>query len=250
LLLVLLIADLINAAFALTHSSIPIPLVSVLVIWALRAPSEPGLAADPAGTLESTREPSRDTRRRRSAGGIALVGLLVAAELWPFATMVALQPGSPLVAGESDLTSALTLDADCVPGGPPPASIDVTFSWAWNRQEPWPSGPDSVVLTWNTVREEGSYYSLYTLDPIPAQGAGIVESNRSIGENEGIVYRIDRGTPDFDHGHVTLTLHRPDVPPAHGLVEVTSGYTHAVDAGVETATPGLWTQSRVARCEW
>ena len=132
LLLVLLIADLINAAFALTHSSIPIPLVSVLVIWALRAPSEPGWAAEPADGLESSPSPyvpragaarwagsrSSDCSSRQTSGRSRRWSPFSRAARWWRVNWI--------------WTSALTLDADCVPGGPPPASIDINFSWAWN----------------------------------------------------------------------------------------------------------------------
>jgi hypothetical protein len=234
-LLLVLASGILSFVLTLTRGGLEIPVGVALAIWALAAPPARG-----AGRLPVT--------------GVVLLAAAVVAAAWPFVSSVALQPGGPLIVAPSDLQTSVTLTGACVqPGGAPPAeapeTVDVTVAWSWTRSDFLMMGTDTVTIAWYTARGDG--LSGYGLDSVHPLGAGISESNRSLGGTPGIVFAVDIAERGFEPGQVTITLRRPNaVPVHHGSIEITAHYAHGPNDIYGQDPSAFWTARDPARCEW
>jgi hypothetical protein len=231
----LIVAGGLNFVVALLHGRLDIPIVAGLAIWAL--------AARPAPAT-----------RRVPASGAVLLGAAVLAASWPLLSSVALQPGGPLIAAQSDLQFSATASGGCsgpeVPSsGFAPATVDVTVSWAWSRADLVALGTDTVSIEWFTNRGDG--LSGYTLDTVHPLEAGLIEANRFIGDSGAIVFAIDLAERGFESGIVTITMRRPNaVPATHGSLELHARYAHGPSDVYGLDPAAIWIVKDVTRCGW
>jgi hypothetical protein len=234
----LFLGGLLSFVLAITHGGIDIPFTAVLAIWALRAP----MRAEPGTTDSLSRRP------HRGAAGLLTTAAMAVSVVWPMASIALLANGGPLIVDHDALVPSFTASCDSSPGKPP-TFVDVTYAWQWTRAEPLAGGVDIVTLEWVTVRDDG--LSGYTLGPMAAQGAGISEADRMIGERPGIIFGIDLAITRFEPGQVTIKLQPPQAPPTgHGSVELAAHYLHGPATIYDPASPALWRIATPARCEW
>jgi len=242
LLWLLVIGGGISIVLALAQRTIQIPIGPLLAVWALRA--------KPLGA------PAMGPRPGLASRALVVVGVVALA--WPLAAPAIAQPGGLFVTAASDLDHSVEVVGACVdttregavvpvPGtsAEPPATVDVTFHWAWRRNEVLRDGIDAVIFEWFTLAGRPNYE--YYLDR-DATAAGITEEDRSF---RFARYHVDLAQHGFEPGSITIRLLRPsEAYRGSGSIELYASYVHAPN-GIPNATqPGLWTVLVQARCEW
>ncbi|MEO5704210.1 MAG: hypothetical protein ABIR64_04355 [Candidatus Limnocylindrales bacterium] len=235
MLVLLVLAGAIETIFALTRSTIHIPIGALLAIWALRAPLRTPVDGSGAG-------------RAWGAVGALAFGAMLISTAWPVVSSLALQSGGPFIVGKESLHPTLELSCPGTPGAAPVA-VSVAYDWRWSRAEPWAAGNDTITLAAYIDREFES--AGYNLDMTTHGSAGIWQSNVMIMEPQGFVFGIDLEQAGFEPGSVGFGLiSSGEGPSPHGFIDVQATYLHAP---VDTNRPDSaaeWQVQTHARCEW
>jgi hypothetical protein len=150
----------------------------------------------------------------------------------------------------SDLHATLAV-ACGEPGAGPPARLDVTYEWSWDRASPLPNGADVVVIGWTGDDDAGR--PLYLVKEFNEQGPGIDsgqqnEPSRAMAlaaeaESKGSWHwGIELAARGFEPGHIDLPLGkvREGTPGAMTLT-IKATYIHL----------GIWrSDTEVVTCSW
>lgn len=231
----LVVTGVIEVFFALTRSTLEIPVGALLAIWAFRAPLRAAADLPPI-------------RQSWSVVGAVVIGAMVLFTAWPLITPVLVQAGGPLVVGKDALQPSLVLTCTGAPKAPP-ATVTVRYDWRWSRSEPWVTGTDSLTLEAYTRVGEGS--GGYALDMSGPTSAGIWDSDVIIGEPVGGVFGIDLSQAGFDPGYVALTLDSLGTPQfGHGSIDARATYLHAPVDPSGPRVASTWRVRTDASCEW
>ena len=184
---------------------------------------------------------------RGVAGTVVLAAMLLNTG-WPVTSGLLLQPGGPLIVSQGELLPSLVVTCDSTPGTPP-SFVRISYDWRWSRAEPWPTGDDSVTISWYTRRWDPILgYDLGSIGPV---SAGIRESNREIGDPWAIVFAVALATTRFEPSAVEILLATPhDVANDHGSIEIEAIYLHAPDSTAASNALATWRVRSNTRCTW
>lgn len=231
-LVILIVEGVVSSIVALGHSSIQVPIGTLLGIWVLNAPPEHRrTGADPS---------------RFSISALVVVVLFLAGPLGPLAGNAVLGAGG-LLNRPADLETTLTLD--CGPRtGAPPETISMTYHWSWLRTEPFATGTDQVSIRWLDDADGGVIG--WELDQPDLSGAGAYEANVDDPETT-IVFGTELATGQAQPQDIRLVFRRviPDQPESGGF-EIRSRYLHGPDSVESTFSSGLWDVKDQEACTW
>jgi hypothetical protein len=218
---------------ALAHSSLQIPIGTVLALWVLRAPREPV-------ALQSGQP-------RASIASFALVGLFLVGAIGPFVGSAFLQAGG-FLNRQGDLDATLSLDCGTQEGAPP-ATIRVRYAWSWLRREAFASGTDQIVIEWVDQADGG--VTGYTLAGTQLPARGVIEANREIGSPPAIVFGGDLAANQTQSNEVGLVLQRTiSDGQTSGRVEVLVRYMHGPVSVDDRFSSGIWATKSDQSCSW